>query len=395
MPVRRLLILASAVVFLDVAFFSVLTPLLPTFRSDHGLSEGAAGVLAGSFAAGTLVMALPAGFLTARLGPRQTVLAGLVGIGIFSPLFGFVDHIVLLDLTRFCQGAAGALMWAGAMSWVISAAPINRRGEMIGTVFAAAVTGELLGAPMGALAHAVGTEVVFGMVFFLAAILFAVAWTIPDAAEAAGQPLGEAVDRLRRSSVPRSVLILTGPSIAFGLLVVVAPLRFDDLGAGPVVIAAAFASGSIVEAVIGPVIGRISDRIGRTVPYLVGIGASGIAVIVLGIAGLVPFLFGAVVLGAFGAGMSFTPASTLLTEAATAAGVNQGYASGASNVAWGGGQTIGAIAGGMIAGAVGFAVPCILAAAFLVFVGLVARATPEPTIGVGGSGETLTEGRAA
>src|SRR5690606_33010439 len=125
----------------------------------------------------------------------------------------------------------------------------------------------------------------------------------------------------------------------------------DDLGAGPVVIAAAFASGSIVEAVIGPVIGRISDRIGRTVPYLVGIGASGIAVIVLGIGGLVPFLFGAVVLGAFGAGMSFTPASTLLTEAATAAGVNQGYASGASNVAWGGGQTIGAIAGGMIAGA--------------------------------------------
>ncbi len=389
---RRLLILACAVVFLDVTFFSVLTPLLPTFRADHDLSEGAAGVLAGSFAAGTLVMALPAGWLAAKFGPRRTVLAGLIGIGIFSPLFGFVDHIVLLDLSRFFQGASGAMMWAGAISWVISAAPVARRGELMGTVIAAAVVGELLGAPMGALAHAVGTEIVFGMVFFLAAILIAVAVTIPDAAEVGGQPLGEAVDRLRRSTVPRSVLILTAPSIAFGLVVVVAPLRMDDLGASPLLIAAAFASGSVVEAVIGPVIGRVSDRIGRTAPYLVGLGASCVAVIALGLAGLVPLLYGAVVLAAFGAGLAFTPASTLVTEAATAAGVNQGYASGASNVAWGGGQTIGAIAGGVIAGAAGFLVPCILTAAVLVGAGLLARATPEPKLDVARDTETLTEG---
>ena len=51
-PVRRLLILACAVVFLDVTFFSILTPLLPSYQSDHDLSDGAAGILAGSFAAG-------------------------------------------------------------------------------------------------------------------------------------------------------------------------------------------------------------------------------------------------------------------------------------------------------------------------------------------------------
>ncbi len=391
---RRLLFLACAVVFLDVTFFSVLTPLLPSFRADHHLSEGAAGILAGSFAAGSLVMALPAGWTAARFGPRRTVLIGLTGIGIFSPLFGFLDHIVLLDLARFFQGASGALMWAGSISWVISAAPISRRGELLGTVIAAAVVGELLGAPMGALAHAVGTEIVFGMVFFLAAILIGVALTIPDAAEAAGQPLREAIDRLRRSSVPRSVVILTAPSIAFGLIVVVAPLRMDDLGAGPLLIAAAFASGSVVEAVIGPVVGRISDRTGRTTPYLIGAGASAIAVSVLGLAGLVPLLYGAVVLAAFGAGMTFTPASTLVTEAATAAGVNQGYASGASNMAWGGGQTIGAIAGGLIAGAAGFLVPCLLTASVLVGAAMLARVTPEPEIDADRADEPLTEGSA-
>ena len=56
---RRLLVLASAVVFLDVMFFTAITPLLPAYSDDLGLSKGAAGILSGSFAAGTLIAALP------------------------------------------------------------------------------------------------------------------------------------------------------------------------------------------------------------------------------------------------------------------------------------------------------------------------------------------------
>ncbi len=100
---RRLLILACAVVFLDVTFFAVLTPILPDYKSDLGLSEGEAGILAGAFAAGTLASALPAGWLAARVGPRRTMIAGLVGIGIFSPIFGFSDHLPPLVGSRFCK----------------------------------------------------------------------------------------------------------------------------------------------------------------------------------------------------------------------------------------------------------------------------------------------------
>ena len=141
---RRLLFLACAVVFLDVTFFSILTPLLPSYQSDHDLTDGAAGILAGSFAAGALVFAIPAGWLVARIGSRKTVVIGLVAIGICSPAFGFAENIVLLDLLRFLQGGAGALMWAGAISWVVVASPVDRRGEMLGIVIAAAVAGELL-----------------------------------------------------------------------------------------------------------------------------------------------------------------------------------------------------------------------------------------------------------
>ena len=370
---RRLLFLACAVVFLDVTFFSILTPLLPSYQSDHDLTDGAAGILAGSFAAGALVFAIPAGWLVARIGSRKTVVIGLVAIGICSPAFGFAENIVLLDLLRFLQGGAGALMWAGAISWVVVASPVDRRGEMLGIVIAAAVAGELLGAPLGAIAHEVGTEIVFSTVLVASAILITLAIGIPGTTDVESQPLSEAWQRLRKSDAPAGVLMLAGPSVAFGLAVVVGPLHMDDLGASPFLIAAAFAAGAVIEIIIGPVIGRLSDRVGRTLPYLIGVGTMVLAVIGLGVFGLLSLMFAAVMMLAFGAGMAFTPASTLITDHAAAAGDNQGYASGAANVAWGGGQVLGAAGGGILAGAAGYLLPCLITAVLLVAVGIVAR----------------------
>src|SRR5215218_3098613 len=102
---RRLLFLTSAMIFIDVAFFAAITPLLPDYVDDLGLSKAAAGVLSAAYAAGTLVASLPAGFMAARVGPRRTLLSGLLLLGLASLVFGFGDQVVLLDAARFVQGA--------------------------------------------------------------------------------------------------------------------------------------------------------------------------------------------------------------------------------------------------------------------------------------------------
>ena len=78
---RRLLLLASAMIFFDVAFFAAIAPLLPKYVDELGLTKAEAGVLSAAYAAGTLLGSLPAGLLASRMGPRKTVIHGLLLLG--------------------------------------------------------------------------------------------------------------------------------------------------------------------------------------------------------------------------------------------------------------------------------------------------------------------------
>src|ERR671916_50237 len=97
-------------IFFDVAFFAAIAPLLPEYVDALGLTEAEAGILSASYAAGTLLFSLPAGFVASRIGPRRTVIVGLLVLGCASVVFGFAEQIVLLDSARFIQGVAGAMI---------------------------------------------------------------------------------------------------------------------------------------------------------------------------------------------------------------------------------------------------------------------------------------------
>lgn len=368
---RRLLILCCAVVFLDASFFAALTPLLPDFQRGLGISEASVGALSGAYAAGTLTFALPGGWFAAHFGPRRTMLLGLVGIGVFSPIFGFADDLWLLDASRFFQGASGALLWASAMSWIVIAAPEERRGAMVGTLIAAATVGELLGSPIGALAHEVGLEGVFGAVAIVAAALLVLALTNRPVHAEVPQAPREAFDRARNSSLPGAMWLLAAASFAFGVCVVVGPLHLDELGGSALLIAAAFGTGSLVETVLGPLVGRASDKVGRTAPYRRGMVIGSIGILGIGAFASIPLVFAAIVLCAFSAGLAFAPSIALIADAAADVGIDQGFASGTSNAAWGGGQMIGAFGGGALAGA-GFIVPALLTVVVLAIAGFTA-----------------------
>jgi MFS family permease len=382
---RRLLILASVMVFFDVAFFAAIAPLLPGYVDELGLSKAQAGILSASYAAGTLLASLPAGFVASRVGPRATVIAGLLGLGVASLVFGLVHHILLLDAARFLQGIAGALIWSGAMTWLITTAPDDKRGSVIGTALGTAVAGALLGPALGAIAASVGTGPVFGSMLVVSVILAAAAARMPEVRTPERQSLREVVETMVSRPILEVAAFVAVPSLMFGAIEVLVPLRIDSLGGGHGVIAGGFIAGAGLEAMLAPLAGRLSDRVGRRMPYVIGLSICAVAMASFAIAQALGTVLAALIVTSLGAGLCFAPALTLLSDTAEASRLHQGFAAGLSNVAWASGQVLGGIGSGVVASLTGNAVPEI-AIALLLFVTVLyayRALAPDSNLGLG------------
>ncbi len=362
---RRLLVLASTMVFFDVVFFAAIAPLLPDYVSEFGLSKVEAGILTASYAAGTLLASLPAGLLATRLGPRRTVIIGLLVLGVASLAFGLVEQILLLDAARFSQGVAGALIWSGALSWLITTAPPGRRGSVIGTALGAAVAGALFGPALGALAAEVGTEPVFGAVFGVAFVLAALAARLPDSRVPESQSLRQVMATMGSRPILAATAFVAIPSVMFGAVEVLLPLRIDELGGGHALIAGGFIAGAGLEATLAPISGRYSDRAGRRRPLVAGLLICAIAMALVAVGQTLGVVMIALIATSLGAGACFAPALAMLSEAAEVSSLHQGYAAGLSNMAWASGQVVGGVAGAGVAGAVGNAAPSFVIVAML------------------------------
>ena len=377
---RRLLFLASAMIFFDVAFFAAIAPLLPGYVEDLGLSKAEAGFLSASYAAGTLLASLPAGFVASRMGPRRTVIIGLLLLGCSSVVFGFAEEIVLLDSARFIQGVAGALIWSGALTWLITAAPEENRGSVIGTALGTAVAGALLGPALGAIAGSVGTELVFSSVLVITILLAIAAARIPETRVPERQTLREVMATLVSRPVLEAAAFVAVPSVMFGAIEVLVPLRIDSLDGGHGLIAAGFIAGAALEAMLAPVAGRISDRVGRRLPYVAGLAICALAMIAIAEVTTLEEVIGALIFTSLGAGLCFAPALTLISDVAEASSLHQGFAAGLSNMAWASGQVIGGIGGGVVASLTGNAAPSLAIALLLALTVVYAFRSMDPGV---------------
>ena len=339
---RRLLAFVCVVVFVDTMFYAAIVPLLPELREQFGLSKSGAGVLAAAYAAGTFVGAIPGGWLAARVGSRRTVLMGLGLMTAASVVFAFADNVVVLDVARFMQGVGGAASWAGALGWLIEAAPRERRGELIGTALAAAVAGSLFGPVIGAAAEGIGFELVFGGVAVLGGALMVWATRMPGGGRGADQSLRTLFSSIADRRVAAGMWLTALPGVLFSTVSVLGALRLDELGATAVAIAAVFLVAAGLEAFVGPIVGRASDRHGRLIPSLLGVAGGGVMMLVLPWPGTAWLLAGAIVVAAPLIGALYAPAMAMMSDGAEAFGIAQGFAFALVNLAWATGQTFGA-----------------------------------------------------
>jgi MFS family permease len=359
--VRRLVVLVSSIIFVDALLYTALTPLVPDYADEFGLSKTGAGLLLAAFGAGALLGGVPGGLAAARFGPKHAVVGGLVLLGVASIVFALADSALALALARFVQGFSSTITWAGALAWVASTGPKEQRGQMIGTAFGAAVAGAIVGPMFGGVAEEVGIRASFltvGAVAFLFAVLAVLARSAPC------EPLHLAGVRraFRDRRFVGGLWLNTLPALLFGTLAVLAPLALDEAGWTTLAIGAVFFGAGAVEVVLNPIVGRLSDRRGRLLPIRVALVGSTVVALALAVSSEPIAIAVLVAAAAIAFGSLYTPGMALTSHRAESTGLAQGLAFGIMNTAWALGALLGPTLGGGLGDVYGDAAPYLVGA---------------------------------
>jgi MFS family permease len=347
--VRRLLALSCAIVLVDTIFYAALTPLVPLFEEEFGLSKSAVGILSGAYGAGVLVGSVPGGYLASRSGVKITALVGLILMSVTSVMFALVDTTWLLVAVRFAAGIGSTLSWVAAFTWLVDRAPEERRAEMIGVMVSAAVVGALLGPVLGSVAATVGLLPAFAFVAIVGGII-AVWAALEQAPVSSGDiSLLPALMTVREPLLLTSLWFIGLSPLLFSALAVLVPLELNGLGWGAAAVGTVFLVSAIFEAFIHPLLGRWSDRSGYRPPIFVGLLTSiGILLLLTWVGN--PWLIGLLVVlagGAFNA--TLVPGTALFSRDTEKAGMERAVTFAITNFAWATGYAVGAPLGGFLA----------------------------------------------
>jgi predicted MFS family arabinose efflux permease len=302
----------------------LVAPIIPQIAAQLGVEEARLGVLVTSYAVAVGAFALVTGPISDRVGRRTVLLVGTALMAVALALHGLADTYLSLVAVRALAGVAGGVLNGAAIAYVGDFFAAERRGRVNGWVISGFAAGQVAGIPVGTLlADAFGYRapfLLFALVVALSLGLVFVALPQPTVGRA-GTPLtfGSAVGGYRALLARRDVAAATVVFfVMFGgstLYMTFLPTWLTvTVGVGAGAIATLFLLGGLSNAVVGPLSGSLSDRVGRK--RIIVAASVGLAALMA----LTPFLGSFVVVaGTFVAVMALfasraTSFTTMLTE---------------------------------------------------------------------------------
>jgi len=265
----------------------IVVAMLPAIGEQLSISTARQGLLVSSYAVMVGVFALVAGPISDKIGRRRMLLAGSGLMTAALALHAVVNDYAMLLTARTLAGVAGGALSGAAVSYIGDYFPYERRGWANGWVMSGIAAGQIAGVPLGALlAERFGFRTPF-LIFAatMGATFFIILRYIPQPNVARNErkltvsaALKEYLVLLKQKEIIVAAMVFALLFFSMGLYITYLPAWLTAFRAAtPNQIAALFFAGGIASVITGPIVGKLSDTLGRK-PLIL---ASSIGLIIL------------------------------------------------------------------------------------------------------------------
>ena len=345
----------SALIFLDMITWLAAVPLVPVWQADYGLSDDQAGLVLGIYPFAVLLSAVPAGYLSDRIGARRLA---LIGAGVFilaAPALALADSFALLLVVRVVQGLCSAVTWSAGLAWLAGAVDGDYRPRALSIANATATVGTIAGPLLGGpVVSAVGIGPAFGVLGALVAAV--VAWAL---VEPGGDPhVGRHHEKqspfesLKRARLPgrlqMSFVAIIFVSLMMASLQLLGPLHLDAEGLTSAQIGWVFTAGSVLSVLAILIVARLGRRLDQVRALIVLPLACGIAVALMVVPLGVPLYVALLLAAMFGSSPVFTIAYAACADGARDERIGEGGAFGMLNAVWATGSVVAPVIAGFV-----------------------------------------------
>jgi DHA1 family multidrug resistance protein-like MFS transporter len=256
---RKKLFVLMVNMFIAIASFGIIIPILPAYLMSIGEGGMAAGLMIAIFGAAQFIMSPVAGKWTDQYGRRKMIIAGLSVLALSMFIFYFSHAMSVLYISRAIGGVGAALLVPAIFAYVADITTIEQRAKGNSMISAAMSLGIVVGPGVGGFLADFGLKMplLVSAIVGTAAVIFSVIvlkesrenneWTIPDADETMVQKLMASVHK------PYFIPLVITLVMSFGLMAyesIIGLYIDNEFGASPQEIAFMITVSGIVSVII-------------------------------------------------------------------------------------------------------------------------------------------------
>lgn len=391
----RVLLVAAFIIALG---FGLIAPILPQYAVSFDVGAAAASIIVSIFAFTRLLFAPVAGILTAKLGEPKIYVTGVSLVAVSTLLCAAVQDYTQLLIARGLGGFGSTMFTISAMALIARLSPEGSRGRISGLYAGSFLLGNVTGPIVGSLLAPFGMRIpflIYGVALLIAAavVYFALARKQPARENSSPTSIEEdkgsipvLTTREALKSPTFRAALASGFSygwLAFGIRTSMIPLfalAIFGEGTGQQVAGISLAIFAVGNGISLTFSGKLTDRIGRRTPVIVGMIVLLSSIVLMGyFTSLAAFIIFSILAG-FGGGI-LGPAQQAAVADVIGSGRNGGKALAGFQMATDLGAIIGPLVAGLMADHINYQV-ALSASGAVCLVGVVAwfftPTTPKP-----------------